>query len=237
MFTKFFALSIIICTATLLPSTGLTARGANNSEHSLILSLMQHQHYADALRHLNHAIESDQGNGEAYILRATVLAGLDEPQAALSDFKKALSINPKLETVYVHDTKTKCYVDLSQLDLALAEVNKAIKLQSSGERFRLRGDIFCQLNKNKDALESFTEAVKASPKATWTYFDRANCYASLNMNKEAIADYTQVIKLAPTEPAAYVSRAKAYDKLGMHDLAKQDREQAKKRTKESDFGM
>jgi tetratricopeptide (TPR) repeat protein len=195
---------------------------------------MQHQHYPDALRHVNHAIESDRQDAMAYILRGQVLTGLDEPQQALADFKRALSINPKLETALVDDAKAKCYVDISQLDQAMVEVNKAIKLEPSGERFRLRGDIFGQLNKTRDAVESFTQAIKASPKSTWSYFDRGNCYARLNMNKEAIADYTQVIKLMPTEPSAYVSRAKLYDKLGLHDLAQKDREQAKQRT---DFSM
>ena len=147
---------------------------------------------------------------------------------------KAVSLNPKLDDASVHDCRAKCFVNLAKLDQALAEANTAVKLAPTSDRFRLRGQLYFQRKQYPKAMESFGDAIKASPKDYWNYYDRASCYAFLNMNKEAIADYTQVIARAPTEPSAYVFRAKLYDKLGLHDLARKDREQASKRT---DFSM
>lgn len=203
---------------------------ASTPDYNAISLMVAHERYNDALAETSKIISAHPNAFVAYMLRSQVLVALDRPKEALADCKKAWSIGIKYDCASLHDTAAKCYVDMDNFESALSEASKAIKIEPSADRWRLKGQIYNQLKKYEDAVACYSESIKLSAKNFWMYMDRAGCYAKLNKSKEAIADYTQVIKLAPTEPSAYVFRAKLYEKLGQNDLARKDREQANKRT-------
>jgi len=216
------------------PSQSVLSQG---SKTDLGTALLLSRRYAEAEQLGRKAIAQNSMDAGAYIVRGKALAELERPQEALNDLATGLSLSPKSENAWINDCRAKCYVQLGRFDEALVEINKGIDKSPSQQRFRLRGQVYCQMQQYTNALKSFTEAIKASRKGDkpfWNYYDRGNCYANLKMYKEAIADFTQAINFAPSEPQAYATRAKMYDKLGMHELAEKDRHHAERLT---DFSM
>lgn len=154
-----------------------------------------------------------------FIKTGVGLSEIDEPAQSIKIIKKGLSIDPQLWTSRISDTLVKDYIDLGQFENALNEANKGIQKEPTHYRYRCKGQILCQLNRNKEAIKAFDTAAKLGPKEYWNYFDRGNCYLMLDQNERALADFTKLISMRPHEARGYSLRAQCYERLGKHELA------------------
>jgi tetratricopeptide (TPR) repeat protein len=57
-----------------------------------------------------------------------------------------------------------------------------------------------------DAVDAQTEAIRADPRLSHAFENRALAYEKLNRLNEALADYASAISLRPAEPGAYLGR-------------------------------
>lgn len=75
------------------------------------------------------------------------------------------------------------------------------------DAFTNRGTAYRALGKNKEAVASYTQAIKLRPNQPETYFNRANAYRALNQGPEALADLEQAARLSPNTGDAAYNRA------------------------------
>lgn len=57
----------------------------------------------------------------------------------------------------------------------------------------------------KEALQSFSQAIKLEPTYWLAYYNRGNVYAALKQYRPAMADFAQVVKLNPKHAQAYLN--------------------------------
>ncbi len=180
--------------------------------------------YKKAVEGSSIAINNGGNSGHAYCLRGAALFHLEMPQQAVSDLKKAISIDPKLaRQADVHEMKAMCHADLDQLDAALSEAGKSIDLMPNAGRFKLKGEILRRLKRNQEAVASFSKGLSASPDSYWLLADRAEAYVELRQYDLALKDYNRMIELRPDAGRAYADRAKVFDRLGQSRQAESNR--------------
>ncbi|MDZ4835592.1 MAG: serine/threonine-protein kinase [Candidatus Melainabacteria bacterium] len=165
-------------------------------------------------------------NANAFIEAGLGLTKVEESQQALKNLERGLKLNPRLWTPEVSDALVKNFIDLSQFEKALTETNRGIEASPNHYRYRGKGQILCQLNRNTEALEYFTKATQMGPAEYWNYFDRGSCYLMLNKNDKALADFSKLIAMKPDDARGYSLRAKCYTRLGKPELAARDAKEA-----------
>ena len=71
----------------------------------------------------------------------------------------------------------------------------------------------------QQAVDNYSEAIKANSRHDNAYYRRGNSYCKLNNYQQAIDDYNQAIKINPNHAAAYRERGNAYFALKDYQLA------------------
>lgn len=178
--------------------------------------------YFDALHSKAEQYTDVATEPKGFIKTGMGMAQVEESEQAIRLLKRGLGLDPKLWTPEVSDALVKSYIDMGRFEEALAEVTITIKHSPSHYRYRTKGQILCQMNRNKEAIKCFNMATKLKPDEYWNYFDRGTCYMILNQNEQAIADFTKLISLKPDEARGYALRAKCYKRVGNDKLAEFD---------------
>jgi len=192
--------------------------------------IAQHQ-YQKSISYSTEAIKEDSNDGEGYIWRGMAKTMLEPSADAAADLEKGLKLAPSKNFAVFYQL-AQCYFAMEKYDQALTAIQRSISLKKSFFAYRLEGQTLWKMRRDKEALQSFTNAIAANPSFYWTYDDRAGCYEQLGRLQEALADRTKITKIAPEQVANYFSRAKIYDKLGKKDLAEADRKRATELSKQ-----
>jgi lipoprotein NlpI len=119
---------------------------------------------------------------------------------------------------WAFENRCAAYVDNKQLDLAIADCNRAIEFDPTSRAYVNRGNAFYARGDNDQAIADYNRAIDLNPKEASAFSNRGRAFYAKGENDRAIADYTQAIQL---DRAAhpYNSRGDAY-------LAKGDYERA-----------
>ncbi len=97
-------------------------------------------------------------------------------------------------------------LDLGDLDGALRDVNKSIKLEPNDDAsYNLRALIWVEKGEYQKAIEDFSKVIEITPKRFDAWANRATAKFNLQDFNGAIKDYEQVIKLNPKGSRAYYS--------------------------------
>jgi tetratricopeptide (TPR) repeat protein/tRNA A-37 threonylcarbamoyl transferase component Bud32 len=186
------------------------------------------RHFGEVIALVDNAFSKGAETSQLYMIRGMSYAQLEQPERAISDLKAARRLEPELvNNVYYNDTLANSYASVSENTLALATIERALKVAPDAERLRLKSQILFQLGRYADARDILSQALKMAPDKFWLYFDRGSCSASLNENEKAVEDFSTAIKMRPGEPKSYGARARAYKSLGKEDLARKDVERAR----------
>ncbi len=116
-------------------------------------------HYEDELR----ALEHEPQNADDHIVRARVLSGLDFPEAALPDIRKALDMEPN-NAVYRDDMVRVLWFQMKDGERALPYVEKLCEIQGDdqADAFMYHGEILTKADPDA-ALKSFDRAIEIDP--------------------------------------------------------------------------
>jgi Flp pilus assembly protein TadD len=76
--------------------------------------------------------------------------------------------------------------------------------------------------KYKDAIDDYTEAIRAKPDYADAYTNRGWSYLQLGLYEKAIMDVSEAIRLKPDDPEAYFNRGDAYFDLKQYENAISD---------------
>jgi tetratricopeptide (TPR) repeat protein len=124
-----------------------------------------------------------------------------------------------LQNYYLcQDKNAEIYFDnsmkTSDLNKALIEINKAIKLNpTNSEYFNRRGVIYCKLYKYNEGILDFTNAIKLNNENYLYYQNRGTAFVDIKNYKKAIYDYNKVIQLKENETFSIEKRAYCKEKI------------------------
>lgn len=162
---------------------------------------------------------------EAYYNRGQSFIQLNDLDAALADFTRALELpSPSPEfTAGVYWIRSAILFDRSETDHALADLDQAIILApDQPEGYFRRGQIYAFQERYEEALEDYNQGIQLAPNASVLYESRGQVQQQLENYEAAIADFSRVLELDPSNAQAYSSRAAAYDQQEQFNAALKD---------------
>lgn len=215
------ALSVLTC---LFSTSAVLARSYEETAEMLF----KRGHRDDAVRVIGEAIKRSPRRGILYTTRGQYLLRGEQYGLALDDFTKAMAIDPSQRQAWIYRMRADCHVNLGNNSDAISDIKKAIALEPHDEYYKMLGEVYYQMKRLDEAIDSFSKGIAMNRKNYWLYKIRGDIYFQKQQYKKAVEDYTSVIRIMPNEPVGYGSRAKAYERLGLHALADKDLAKTKK---------
>ena len=221
--------------------------------------------YKEAIQDYDKAIKINPNIHVAYNNRGNAKAELGQHEEAIQNYDKAIKINPKYALAYYNRGNSKNQLD--KYEAAIQDFDKALELikinpnsyqhynnsyqdYNNFQVYNNRGiakfslgkykkDKLEKLNKYKEAIQDYDEAIKINPKHAPAYHNRGNAKAELGLHeedkleklnkyKEAIQDYDKTIEINLYYEPAYYGRGNAKFSLGQYKEAIQDYDEALK---------
>lgn len=175
---------------------------------------------------LNHSMMKSVNLGIAYLFKRAgyyYLRG-DYERAALM---YTAEIDRQPENVRNYLTRAGCYLSLGQKERALADLERALRLnQSDIFAIELRGELHLLDKQYDDALQRFAQAQALNPNWAVPYFDRASLFLERGEYQAALEGFNKAIALHPRMPLFYVVRSLAHFRLGDLKSAHEDQDAA-----------
>jgi tetratricopeptide (TPR) repeat protein len=149
---------------------------AYHNSRAIILTRMGR--LEQALQSVNQAIEESPSIDTWYITRSTIHRRMGNPQAAISDASKAISI---ATSVYKSNAMQLQVANSGKSDLDYAYIS--------------RGNARTKLQDYKGAIDDFTQAINLSPEAGQGYYGRGCAKKALGDIQDAISDFEKAAEI------------------------------------------
>lgn len=124
-------------------------------------------------------------------------------------------------------TRGGCYLVMGQKERALADIERALKLDAKHLlAVELRGEIFLLEKQYDEALECFDKAQALNPNWPVSYFDRASLQLERGEYQSALEGFNKAVSLQSRMPFFYLVRSLAHFRLGDLKSAHEDQDLA-----------
>jgi tetratricopeptide (TPR) repeat protein len=193
------------------------------------LAFLKKSNFDAAIADLEQSLRIEPDNVIAYATRAYLYCSRKDYDKCISDNTKVISLyapgppaDRKKQAPY-YESRAEAYEATGNLDLALSDLNEAIKLDSTyAGYFFHRGNIFQEKSDYDHAIADFTDAIRLDPKYTGAFGYRAIAYLAKGDYAQAIADSSEAIRVAPIYAIAWNTRCWARAILGQLQDALKD---------------
>jgi tetratricopeptide (TPR) repeat protein len=144
-----------------------------------------------------------------YTGRGQALAGLEEYEAALQEFKLALDIEPNFTPTLI--ARGTMYLDLGAADQGLPDFEKAAKASRADMRAQFGlGKAYILLGGWQQGIKPLSRVIDADPENAEAYRLRGSGLAAIYKTPEAIQDLEKAISLNPEDYEAYFTLGMVY---------------------------
>ena len=146
-------------------------------------------------------------------------------ERAIKYFTQDIEREPQQPSHYL--ARAACYLNILQKERALADVERALKLNPDNSiALQLRGEMYAMDKNYEKALEIFDRAQEINPNWAVTYFDRGSVYLDRREFQPALDEFNKAIFLLGNFPLFYVVRSMAHFRLGDFESAHADQDHA-----------
>lgn len=168
------------------------------------------------IENYNKAIELNPSLANAYNNRGIIKKNQNLYNSAISDYEKAISIDPKNPAPYVNMASIH-HVVFKDNKKALDLINKAISIDRNfAIAYNNRGGIKGAMGDHYGAISDFNIAISINPNHSQTYLSRGLSKGALKDFKGAISDHDMVIKLDPQNTFAFKMRGLEKLMIGLY---------------------
>ena len=135
-------------------------------------------------------------DAEAYYDHGNAWMSKGDYDRAISDFNKALEIEPRLAQAY--SNRGNAYYLQDKHDKAIADYNKAIEMNPWDiGAYASRGDAYRSKGQYDRAIADCNKAIEIKSSFAWAYFIRGDAYFGKGQYDQAIADYNKALEINP----------------------------------------
>lgn len=129
--------------------------GQNRNLINKGIESLEKENYKDAYEYFSAHIQDNPKDPDGYFMRAFFFIEVDEPTKAIKDLNNAINFFHKKATIPlagIYELRAESYQKLDELDKALADINKSLKLDKNNEdALTIQAQIYYQ---KKDFLNS-----------------------------------------------------------------------------------
>ena len=119
-------------------------------------------------------------------------------------------IADKPDESYSYYMRGICYTAVRKFALAVADLTKAINLDSSNnDYYYQRASAYCELKQFRKALADMNQAIKMKPDLAGLYSMRSYIFSCMHSPKSALVDANKAVALAPSEAVTHEQKAGA----------------------------
>ncbi len=168
----------------------------------------------------NSLIESEPENPVGYYRLGLLQRAAGQYSAAMANFEKALSINPKLVDVFAHVIRVQA--DRKEYSPALKRCDQQLQLWAdsparSAVVYNLKGDLYLAQGLKAVAIESFQTAIRENPNFLRPYYVLAEIYLGEHQEEKAIARYKDLLDVNPNQAQPHLLLGIIYEKQKQYD--------------------
>jgi tetratricopeptide (TPR) repeat protein len=145
-----------------------------------------------------------------------LLFDLHDPDRAIEEFSRALSIDPQCLVAFVY--RHFAYVELKMWAKALADLNQSLRLCPDDHRlYAYRAQVKVELRDYSGAYDDLTDGMQLDG-ALELLWQRGYVALKLRRLSQSVEDYSEIILMCPEDACAHNNRGLAYMQMG--DLEK-----------------
>ncbi|XP_032662285.1 tetratricopeptide repeat protein 13 isoform X4 [Chelonoidis abingdonii] len=178
--------------------------------------------YDEAIRHFSTMLQEDPelvsaiyGRGIAYGKKG--LHDINNAELALYELSRVISLEPDRPEVF--EQRAEILSPLGRISEALADLTKAIQLQSSARLYRHRGTLYFISEDYATAHEDFQRSLELTKNQPIAMLYKGLTFFHRGLLKEAIESFKEALKQKADFIDAYKSLGQAYRELGNFDAA------------------
>jgi tetratricopeptide (TPR) repeat protein len=144
-----------------------------------------------------------------------------EYDLAISEFNKALEINPRDANAYYN--RGLAYWHEGKFDQAILDYSKAIEINPGlAEAYINRGSAYSKKKQYDQAISDYDKALERNPNLEVAYNNRGLAYLNTKRYDQAISDFNKALEIDPKDAEAYVNRGLSYSNKSEYDRAISD---------------
>ena len=150
-------------------------------------------------------------NNNFYFKRGIEKQNKGDNYGAISDFTKAIELDPKDGDSY--HNRAVSWERLDECDRAISDYYRSIQIKPAPDSYSGIG--YCK-NQQEDyygAIKVLTKAIELDPQYIDAYINRGNSKNALKDHYGAISDFTKAIEIDPKDDDAYYNRGNAKSDL------------------------
>ncbi len=172
-----------------------------------------------AMADINKAIELNPQDAGMYLLRAKIMARLQNHEAAEQDFTLALNLMPRLMEAYLYRSVERRF--LKKYESAYRDVFMAASIDSANPKIYFTlGNLHIATKNYDEAINSFAKAISIDSNYADAYNNRAYIKVLSADYLGAIADANKALmKMKQPSPITYNNLGQAYRELNQPDSA------------------
>lgn len=185
------------------------------------ITQIKDRQFNEAILSLNEALETDHQNAEASFQRAGILADVGQDQLALSDYSRAVELNPS--DVRYRNMRGLFLLTRSQLDQALTDFSEAVKIDPKYiQAWNNRGLVKLAKTDFQGAIDDFNKACEIDPTYADGFNNRGFAWFKMEVYDRAMADFDKTLELKPGYVNALNNRGMLNMRLKQHREAVAD---------------
>jgi len=178
-----------------------------------ILTFTRNFFWKDELTLWNDTVRKSPQKARPYHNRGNAYKDKGEFDRALSDYNKALAIDPDLAISYVN--RGIIHQNKGNFNQAISDFNKALALDPDlALAYNSRGVIYKSRGNLNLAFSDYNEAIAKDPNLASAYTNRGNLYQIKGNLDLALSDYNKAIAIDPDLSSAYNNRGNIYQEQG-----------------------
>jgi tetratricopeptide (TPR) repeat protein len=150
--------------------------------------------YQEAVHQFDRALSLNPQFADAYLNRGLAERNLNRPDAALTDFEKALDLDPSL--TLAHDELGNLYTARGDTQKALDQFTQSIGSKPTANGLYQRGQLYEKLGQHQKAVDDYNKAIEELSDAPYIYFARSTARAALGDSAGSKADRAKGMELS-----------------------------------------
>ena len=183
--------------------------------------------YKDALDRFTKVIDNPNSSEDlirqsyVYFYRANTYYLLGEYTEALSDYNRAIELDPEIPELY--QNRGNVYFFQHEYNKAIDDYNIAIILGlHEPEVFSNRGNCYRELQKYNLAFADYEESISINPRFRDAYYNQGSTYYDLGQYDKAIEKLDTAIDIDPEYVIAYILRGLCFKENNLYESALKD---------------